>query len=75
MNSNNIWTKLNSFYEDYYNYYTNKEDLFLLEPFSSMIRLAMLSYYKEGTKIAITNNKIYVQEPNYFQGPIRFIWK
>ena len=35
-----------------------KEKNLILDPFSSIVRLAILSYKREGCKISIYNNKI-----------------
>lgn len=45
----------------------------VLEPLSCMIRLAMLNYKPDGTKISISGHRILFQPPNILQGPIR--WK
>ena len=52
----------------------NKQNLNiqLLEPLSTMIRLATLYFDVEGTKIAIYNNRIIRQKPNMMQGTIRW---
>ena len=55
------------------NYNPSKEIQQVLEPLSCMIRLAMLYYKPEKTKISISNNRIYFQNPNVFQGTLR--WK
>lgn len=47
--------------------------LFLLDPLSVIIKLAILSYKPNGTKITIYNNVIYIQEPGPFQGICRMI--
>ena len=66
---------MNALFEKFFNSYKNyKTELFLLEPMSSIIRLAILSFSDEGTKIAISNNKIYVQEPSYLQPILRKIY-
>ena len=49
-----------------------KEKNLILDPFSSIIRLAILSYKREGCKISIYNNKITYHEPHILQGPIRW---
>lgn len=45
-----------------------------LEPISTIIRLAILNYKIEGTKISIQNNTIYIQEPGYYQSAIRYLY-
>lgn len=50
------------------------ENIQILEPLSVIINLAIISFKKDKTKIAIANNKIYIQEPNVWQGPVRYIY-
>lgn len=52
----------------------NSNKLQLLEPLTSVIRLAMLHFVQPGTKIAIYNNRIYHQIPNALQGTIRWTY-
>lgn len=46
----------------------------ILEPFSTLLKLAIISHKDNGVKIAIHNNKIYMQEPSVLQGTIRYAW-
>lgn len=46
----------------------------ILDPFSCIIRLALLSFKERGTKISVSNNKIYFQPPNILQGPVRWTY-
>jgi hypothetical protein len=46
--------------------------LFLLDPLSTIIKLAILSNKPIGTKIYISKNVIYFQEPGPFQGFCRY---
>ena len=43
----------------------------ILEPFSVIINLAIVSYMKEKTKIAVNKNKITLQKPKIYQGLVR----
>lgn len=43
----------------------------VLEPFSTILKLAIISFKDYGTKIAVNNNKLYIQEPSIYQGPLR----
>ena len=36
------------------------------------LRLAILSFRKDGTKISISNNRIHLQDPSAFQGTTRW---
>lgn len=49
--------------------------LYILDPLSVIIKLAILSNKPPGTKICIDNNIIYLQEPGPFQSLCRFIFK
>ena len=51
-----------------------KKQLQLLEPLSTIIRLAILYFDLQGTKIAIYNNRIFTQKPNFMQGTIRWTY-
>ena len=56
----------------------NKTDnlhLFILDPLSVIIKLAILSNKPIGTKLCIDDNIIYLQEPGPFQSVCRFILK
>ena len=46
----------------------------LIEPFSTILNLAIISYRSEGTKLAIYNNKLFIQSPNLLQAPIRYVY-
>ena len=43
----------------------------VLDPLTSIVRLAILSFKSKGTKISINNNKITFCEPNMWQGTLR----
>ena len=43
----------------------------ILDPFSTIIKLALLNYKDVGTKLSIVNNQIYFSEPTLLQPPIR----
>jgi hypothetical protein len=51
---------------------TNK--MFILDPLSVIIKLAIIGYKKIGTKIFIHNNVVGLQEPGVFQSIVRFIF-
>ena len=56
----------------------NKTDnlhLFILDPLSVIIKLAILSNKPIGTKLRIDNNIIYTQEPGPFQAICRYVFK
>ena len=56
-------------YENIYNKTQKKE---ILDPLTTIIRLAILSFKNDGTKISISNNTFYLQEPTMLQAPIRW---
>ena len=45
----------------------------MLEPLTVIIKLFIFSYYNEGSKISILNNKLIIQENNYLQSTYRII--
>jgi hypothetical protein len=49
------------------------QHLFVLDPLSVIIKLAIISNKPIGTKISITKNIIYLQEPSPFQGVMRYL--
>jgi hypothetical protein len=51
------------------------QQLYILDPLSVIIKLAIISNKSIGTKLRIDNNIIYIQEPGPFQGFCRFIFK
>ena len=55
------------------NYLKNNEKMPVIEPLTCMIRLAILSFKKKGTKICFQENSIYIQEPSFLQGTIRWL--
>lgn len=52
-------------------YNSEKKRNIILEPMSSIMRIILLNYKVEGTKISIYNNSISYNEPSYYQGIIR----
>lgn len=44
----------------------------LLDPLSTLCKLALLSFHKEGTKISVDNNRIYFQDPGVTQTVTRW---
>ena len=52
---------------------SNKEKNIIIDPLSCFIKLSLLNFYPEGTKISISNNHITFNEPGYLQGVIRTI--
>ena len=48
------------------------EKNFIIDPFTCMVRLAVLSFKPIGTKISVNDNKIAFCEPGLFQGPLRW---
>ena len=59
------------FYE--YIHSSNSNKNLILEPLCTLIKLILLSYKPEGTKISIYNNSIQYHEPSFIQGLFR-IW-
>lgn len=70
-----MFTNVNN-YINIYTYLTNKSNMqknLILEPFCTLIKLILLAYKTEGTKISIYNNSIQFHEPSIIQGFLR-IW-
>lgn len=55
------------------NWKNNKEKNIIIDPISCLIKLSILGFYPDGTKISINNNMVNILEPSYFQGIYRFI--
>ena len=45
----------------------------ILEPFTVLVKLAILSFKPEKSKLSISKNKIHIQSPNKWQGAVRYI--
>mgnify|MGYP001187079080 FL=1 len=43
----------------------------LLEPISTVIKIGLLQWYPEGTKLSVVNNSVCFNEPTLFQGVTR----
>ena len=71
---NSLNNKIKDYLEKFKKSYTNINDIQLLEPLSIIIKLAIINFKDEYTKIAVTNNKLYIQSPNFYQGVIRYIY-
>ena len=48
------------------------EQYFNIEPIYSLVKLALLSFFPDNTKLSISNNYIYIREPGMYQGLIRW---
>jgi hypothetical protein len=53
--------------------FRNKEDKnIIIDPMASLIKLSILKFYPNGTKISIGDNMISILDPGLFQGTYRF---
>lgn len=61
------------YHSHFLNYYSQNNDITkILDPISSIIRLALLSYKNDGSKISVDDNKIIFNEPGFwYQGLYR----
>ena len=50
------------------------EERQVLDPLTTMIKLALLGFKPTGTKLAIDRNRIYFQEPTIYQGIWRWVY-
>ncbi len=46
----------------------------MLEPFSTIVKLGIISLSDAGTKIAIYDHRLYIQPPNLLQAPMRYAY-
>jgi glutathionylspermidine synthase len=53
------------------NMFQMKEKNVILEPICCIFRMILLNYKNKGTKISITNNSLYYNEPTVYQGMLR----
>jgi len=69
----NINTNYVTYYNMFYNalFTENKNKKIILEPISCIVKLILLNYKENGTKISILNNSIDFYEPSQFQGLLR----
>jgi hypothetical protein len=68
------YEKLSDYGKTLFNYlFTKKKstDKQILDPLTTVIKLALLYFYDNGTKLTIYNNSITLQEPDILQGTIR----
>lgn len=54
--------------------FNKKDKNIIIDPFSCIIKLGLLSYQNEGTKISIIDNQINFNGPNVGQGIIRYLY-
>ena len=54
--------------------FNKKDKNIIIDPFSCIIKLSLLSYQTEGTKISINDNQIFFNQPSYGQGLIRYLY-
>lgn len=52
----------------------NITNIQILEPLTTIISLAIISFKLIGTKLAVHSNKIFIQSPNIIQGVIRWTY-
>ena len=48
--------------------------MFNLEPVTSLIKLSLLNYKQEGTKLSLSDSGIFLQEPTLYQGIVRYLY-
>jgi hypothetical protein len=44
----------------------------ILEPFSTILNLVIISFKEKGTKLAIQGDTLYIQSPSFYQGGVRW---
>ena len=51
-----------------------KERNVIIDPFSCLVKLSLILYLDEGTKISIYQNRLNFNAPSYIQGIVRFVY-
>ena len=51
-----------------------KERNVIIDPFSCLVKLSLIKYLEEGTKITIYQNRLNFNTPSYVQGIMRFLY-
>ena len=51
-----------------------KERNVIIDPFSCLVKLSLIRYLDEGTKISIYQNRLNFNAPSYMQGLVRFMY-
>ena len=61
-------------YEFFSSFFTStiNSKMFIIDPFTCMVRLSILSFKPKGTKISIYDNMIKYNDPTFLQGTIRW---
>jgi len=67
------YDKISEYGKTVYDYlFAKKDDKQILDPLTTVIKIALLYFYETGTKVSINNNCIQFHEPTPFQGVVRF---
>ena len=53
---------------------SKKENHMIIEPLSCLIKLSLLNFYPEGTKLNVQDNQLLFNEPTMYQGVIRYFY-
>lgn len=51
-----------------------KERNVIIDPFSCLVKLSLIRYLEEGTKVSIYQNRLNFNAPSYMQGIVRFMY-
>jgi hypothetical protein len=51
-----------------------KERNVIIDPFSCLVKLSLIKYLEEGTKVSIYQNRLNFNSPSYVQGIVRFMY-
>jgi hypothetical protein len=71
---NNIITTTRLFHSLTKMMFYKKENNIIVDPMACMIKLSLLSFYPEGTKISIDDNQVLFNEPSLLQGSLRYYY-
>lgn len=72
MNSNIMNRAMEALYYSFQNKKKKERFDIILEPLQAIIQISFLSQCPPGTKLAIHNNILYLQQPTYSQGVVRW---
>jgi len=64
-----LYKNMISFYQN-----SNTQKNLILEPLCCLIKLILLQFKEKGTKLSVSNNSIYYNEPSFGQGLMRHIY-
>ena len=71
---NTLNSKISEYMQKIKNSKSDINNIQLLDPLTVIIKLAIINFKNDSTKIAINNNKLYIQSASFYQGIIRYLY-